>query len=61
MFKDVYGTILKGSKMWQELKAAQGKLYQWDQSSTYIHDPPFFKHTEKTPKPISDISNAYCL
>jgi len=61
MFTDVYGNILKGSTMWQNLKAEKGKLYTWDTSSTYIHDPPFFKGTEKDPKPVKSVENAYCL
>jgi aconitate hydratase len=61
MFKDVYGSILTGSKMWQDLKAGTGKSYEWDTKSTYIHDPPFFKGTEKDPKPINSINDAYCL
>ena len=61
MFQDVYKDILKGSEMWQTLEAETGKLYKWDQNSTYIHDPPFFKSTEKNPKPVKDISGAYCL
>jgi len=47
--------------MWQKLEAGTGSLYQWDKSSTYIHDPPFFKSTEKDLKPIKNINDAYCL
>ena len=43
MFKNNYDTILKGSEMWQNLEAPEGKLYTWDDKSTYIHNPPFFK------------------
>ena len=47
--------------MWQELDAPEGKLYTWDDSSTYIHNPPFFASTEAELKPIADIKDAHCL
>ena len=42
MFTKNYSTILDGSEMWQQLEAPAGKLYSWDEASTYIHNPPFF-------------------
>jgi len=45
MFKKVYAKILDGSEMWQGLPAPEGKLYDWDESSTYIQHPPFFQTT----------------
>ena len=46
MFKATYDTILDGSEMWQKLDAPSGKLYQWDDASTYIQHPPFFQNTQ---------------
>jgi len=45
MFEQVYSKILDGSAMWQGLEAPEGKLYDWDESSTYIQHPPFFQTT----------------
>lgn len=61
MFKGVYESILDGSEMWQNLEAPSGKLYEWDESSTYIANPPFFASTEAELKPIGNISSAHCL
>jgi len=61
MFKDNYDTILNGSEMWQDLDAPEGKLYTWDEKSTYINNPPFFKKTEAGLVPIADINNANVL
>jgi len=61
MFRDVYNNILKGSQMWQDLEAPAGKLYDWDDDSTYIHNPPFFQSTEAGLKPIADVKGAHCL
>lgn len=61
MFQEVYSKILNGSEMWQGLEAPTGKLYEWDDASTYIQHPPFFQTTEAEPKPIASISGAHCL
>ena len=61
MFTATYENILNGSEMWQGLEAPEGKIYQWDDSSTYIHNPPFFQSTEADLKPIRDIKGAHCL
>lgn len=47
--------------MWQELEAPEGKLYEWDDKSTYIHNPPFFQSTDAAIKPIPSIHGAHCL
>lgn len=61
MFKHNYDTILKGSEMWQNLQAPKGKLYEWDDNNTYIHNPPFFKEVGPSLKPIKSIQGAHCL
>jgi len=47
--------------MWQDLDAPEGALYTWDESSTYIHNPPFFQNTQAATVPIADIKNANVL
>lgn len=61
MFQDVYKKILAGSEMWQGLEAPAGKLYDWDEKSTYIHNPPFFQSTEAVPKPVESVKGGHCL
>lgn len=61
MFKDNYDTILDGSEMWQNLEAPKGALYTWDESSTYIHNPPFFQSTEREPTPIQSVKDGHVL
>jgi aconitate hydratase len=43
MFKEVYAKIEFGNKRWNELEAPDSMLYPWDDASTYIKSPPFFK------------------
>ena len=47
--------------MWQNLQAPEGKLYTWDESSTYIHNPPFFAKMKIELDVIKNITNAHCL
>ena len=60
MFRNNYASITAGNEDWQNLKAGEGKLYDWD-DSTYIHNPPFFADMQAEPEPIKDIEGAYCL
>jgi aconitate hydratase len=61
MFKDVYEKIEQGSPNWQSLEAPLGKLYPWDESSTYIKHPPFFEGMTKDLPKIEPIKNARVL
>lgn len=61
MFTKNYDTILDGSEMWQALEAPAGKLYTWDEKSTYIHNPPFFQKTQAGLTPIENINSANVL
>jgi aconitate hydratase len=47
--------------MWQNLDAPEGKLYTWNEKSTYIHNPPFFQKVEAALNPVESIENAHCL
>lgn len=43
-FLKVYEHIKDGTPSWNALKVPESvDLYQWDASSTYIHNPPFFQ------------------
>lgn len=61
MFKKNYSTILNGSEMWQGLEAPEGKLYTWDEKSTYIHNPPFFQKISAGLTPVENIKDANVL
>ncbi|KAM9989592.1 hypothetical protein ACTFIY_005627 [Dictyostelium cf. discoideum] len=61
MYERVYSNVNDGNKSWNELKVPTGLLYPWDEKSTYIHNPPFFKTMELTVSKRPAITNAYCL
>jgi len=37
------------------------KTYEWKESSTYIHEPPYFKDFSTKPAPLENIKEAHCL
>jgi aconitate hydratase len=60
-FKEVYSSIQHGSDEWRALAVTQSLHYQWDEKSTYIHNPPYFSTMKVEPDPPQDINNAFCL
>lgn len=61
MFKEIYDRIAKGTDRWNSLHAPAGKIFEWDEKSTYIHDPPFFKGMTRELKEVESIKDAYVL
>ncbi len=43
MFRRQYSKVFDGDEMWSELSAPQKPLFDWNENSTYIQNPPFFK------------------
>jgi aconitate hydratase len=41
-FEQEYGRIWDGDERWAALPSPTGPMYDWDPSSTYVQDPPFF-------------------
>ncbi|KAF3443687.1 hypothetical protein FNV43_RR13377 [Rhamnella rubrinervis] len=61
MFKSTYEAITKGNPMWNQLSVPSSPLYSWDPSSTYIHEPPYFKTMTMNPPGPHGVKDAYCL
>lgn len=61
MFKEIYNRIALGTERWNNLVAPQGKVFQWDEQSTYIHNPPFFQTMTKETSAVPTIKDAYVL
>ena len=61
LFADEYGAIFDGDERWRDLPSPEGDLYEWDESSTYVREPPFFESLGTEPPPPSDIVGARVL
>ena len=53
-----YRNLGADNPLWDAVPTASGQVYAWDQASTYIQEPPFFKHASK---PNAVIRNARAL
>ncbi|MBL0691821.1 MAG: aconitate hydratase AcnA [SAR324 cluster bacterium] len=56
-----YKTVLGISDRWTNLKGKSDKIFQWDEKSTYIQNPPFFSHIKDKSAGLNDIKNARAL
>lgn len=61
MFTETYSTVTQGTSTWNSLESSSEELYPWDESSTYIHNPPFFSSMTKEINYDTVISSARCL
>ena len=60
-FKTQYADVFKGDAHWQSLDVPTGETYAWDQSSTYVKNPPYFQGMTMEPPGIRPISGARAL
>jgi aconitate hydratase len=56
-----YSSIFEGDEKWRALEAPSGNSYQWEESSTYIKEAPFFRDISGKPEGMKDISGARVL
>ena len=61
MFVERYGNVFEGPEEWQAVKSTGGKTYQWDSTSTYVQNPPYFEGISMDLDKIEDIKGAYML
>src|SRR5262249_40616924 len=61
MFAAEYAVVFDGDNRWKALPSPSGQIFSWDNSSTYVKNPPYFEGMEKSPRPLQDIQNARVL
>jgi aconitate hydratase len=61
MFRAAYGEVFDGDDRWNGLDVPSGRRYEWDDSSTYVHRPPYFDGMPAQPAPLTDVLGARCL
>jgi aconitate hydratase len=60
LFDKMYSDIFE-SPTWEEIPVSGGDLFNWDEKSTYIQEPPFFMDMKEEPEPIKSIEGARVL
>ncbi len=61
MFTEQYGKATLGPEEWQKIQSSDADLFEWDEHSTYVQEPPFFVDMPVTPGAITAIESARCL
>ncbi|HVS50499.1 MAG TPA: aconitate hydratase AcnA [Candidatus Dormibacteraeota bacterium] len=61
MFKREYSRIFEGDEHWKTMSAPTGPIFQWDDKSTYVKEPPYFEDFGPQPKPLTNVENARVL
>jgi aconitate hydratase len=61
MFSDRYGSVFEGSDIWKAIEVSGGDIYEWNDSSTYIHHPPYFQNVTLDVPSVSDVKSARVL
>jgi len=61
MFAQSYGNVFTGNDKWNEIPVSGGELYEWNEASTYIQNPPFFEGLSLDLRPLGEIHGARVL
>jgi aconitate hydratase len=57
-FRRMYASFADQNPLWNDIPSSAGLLYEWDESSTYIQEPPFFTNFGMEAGKASDITGA---
>lgn len=61
MFRTRYKDVFNGDSNWQSIQAKSSKTYHWEESSTYIKNPPYFEDIQSPRQPVQNIEGAKIL
>ncbi len=60
-YQRLYRDFADQNPLWQEVPSSVGTVYEWDDQSTYIQDPPYFDKFSMEPGTAKDVKNARAL
>jgi len=60
-FRKLYRDFADQNPKWNDIPSSSGDIYQWDEKSDYIHEPPFFQNFSMEPGHIEEIRGARAL
>jgi aconitate hydratase len=61
MFSKGYANVFDGDHNWQDLEIPEADMFAWDDTSTYVRQPPYFQGMPREPEPLKDITDARVL
>ncbi|MFK5913183.1 MAG: aconitate hydratase AcnA [Woeseiaceae bacterium] len=60
-FKSSYQDVFAGNERWANLESPEKQLFDWNNDSTYIQNPPYFTDMSKEAGTVDDITDARVL
>src|SRR5256884_1329407 len=60
-FRKLYRDFANQNPKWNDIPSSTGDIYQWDEKSDYIHEPPFFQDFSMEAGRIGEIRRARTL
>ena len=60
-FRKLYRDFADQNPKWNDIPSSTGDIYQWDEKSDYIHEPPFFQNFSMEAGHIEEIRGARAL
>ena len=60
-FRKFYRDFADQNPKWNDIPSTTGDVYQWDEKSDYIHEPPFFQNFSMEPGHIEEIRSMRAL
>ena len=61
VFQKLYTDFADQNPKWNDIPSTAGDVYQWDEASTYIQEPPFFTDFNMEPGTIQSLEGARAL
>ena len=61
LFNEQYGNVYTGNETWNNIPSTSEPVYNWDEESTYIQEPPFFIDLAPEAQPVQPITGARVL
>jgi aconitate hydratase len=61
MFRKSYSSVFQGDERWNAIDSPEGEMFEWDDDSTYIQNPPYFRGMTRDLPAIPEIRGARCL
>jgi aconitate hydratase len=58
VFRQLYSDFASQNPKWNEIPSSTGDLYQWDEKSDYVQEPPFFENFAMEIGDFQEVRNA---
>jgi aconitate hydratase len=57
-YQRLYSNVEDKNELWNQIPQVGGEVYEWDITSTYIQEPPYFEKFSREPDKVVDIIDA---